>query len=86
MRKIRLKELVTIEQFLQGASEDLRAWLRERKPESLQQAAMLANNYVLARKSDGKAPPPKVAAPMQNRGGAHRPTSPATSATSKALF
>ena len=34
-------------------------WLRERKPESLAQAAELADDFVLARKGEGRLPPQK---------------------------
>jgi len=50
-----LEELVTIEQFLVGVPEDLRIWLRERKPTSLQQAATLADDYALARRSSQRS-------------------------------
>ena len=53
-RKIPLEELVTIEQFLQSVPDDLRVWLRERKPETLRQAAVLADDYVLARKGESQ--------------------------------
>ena len=53
-QSIALEELVTIEQFLVGLPEDLRIWLRERKPTSLRQAATLADDYALARRSSQK--------------------------------
>ena len=43
-----------VEQFITGVPEDLRIWLRERKPNSLRQAAALADDYTLARKSSQK--------------------------------
>ena len=52
-------EVVILEQFLQCVPEDLRVWLRERKPESLAQAAELADDFVLARKGEGRLPPRK---------------------------
>ena len=50
-QSIPLKELIMLEQFLTGVPEDLRIWLRERKPTSLRQAATLADDHALARKS-----------------------------------
>ena len=47
-----LEEMVLVEQFLQSVPEDLRVWLKERKPESQEKAAELADDYVLARKND----------------------------------
>ena len=41
-----------LEQFLQGIPDGLQVWLRERKPESLRQAAVLADSYVLARRPE----------------------------------
>lgn len=49
---IPLEELVLLEQFLQGAPEDLRVWLRERKPKTLREVAELADDYVIARKEE----------------------------------
>ena len=43
-----------LEQFISGVPEDLRIWVRERKPESLCQAASLADDYALACKSNQK--------------------------------
>ncbi|XP_065889411.1 uncharacterized protein [Dysidea avara] len=51
-QSISLEELIMLEQFLQGMPDGLRVWLRERKPESLRQAAVLADSYVLARKPE----------------------------------
>ena len=50
-QSIPLKELIMLEQFLTGVPEDLRIWLCERKPTSLRQAATLADDHALARKS-----------------------------------
>jgi len=41
-QKMPLAELMVLDQFLGGVPEDLRVWLKERKPESLQQAVELA--------------------------------------------
>ena len=41
-----------LEQFISSVPEDLRIWLRVRKPESLRQAAFLADDFALARKSN----------------------------------
>ena len=49
-----LEELIMVEQFLQGMPDGLRVWLRERKPESLKQAAALADSYVLARRPESQ--------------------------------
>ena len=43
--------------------EDLRIWLRERKPNSLRQAAALADDYALARKSSQKTNPGRPIVP-----------------------
>ena len=50
-QSIALEELVKLEQFITGVPEDLRIRLRERKPNSLRQAAALADDYALACKS-----------------------------------
>ena len=42
-----------LEQFIIGLPDDLRIWLRERKPTSLCQAATLADDYALARMKSG---------------------------------
>ena len=53
-----------LEQFLAWVPEDLRIWLRERKPTSLHQAATLADDHALARKSCqrdfGRSVPPST--------------------------
>ena len=46
-QKMPLAELMVLDQFLAGAPEELRVWLKER-PESLLQAIKLADDYVLA--------------------------------------
>ena len=48
-QKMPVEELMVLDQFLAGVPEDLRVWLKERKPESLRQAMELADNYTLAR-------------------------------------
>ena len=48
-QKMTVEELMVLDQFLTGVLEELRVWLRERKPESLNQAAELAYDYSLAR-------------------------------------
>ena len=40
---------MVLNQFFSGVPEDLRVWLTERKPKSLQQAIELADDYTLAR-------------------------------------
>ena len=44
-----VEELMVLDQFLAGVSEDLRVWLKERKPGSFEQAIELADDYALAR-------------------------------------
>ena len=44
-----VEEIMILDQFLAGAPEDLRIWLKERKPQFLQQAEELADDYTLAR-------------------------------------
>ena len=53
--EMNVDEMVLLEQFLQSVPEDLRVWLKERKPTSLDKAAELADDYVLARKAEMKA-------------------------------
>ena len=48
-QKMMVEELMVLDQFLAGVPEELRVWLKERKPESLKQAAELADDYSLAR-------------------------------------
>ena len=50
-------ELMLIEQFVKGAPDHLAVWLKERKPQSLQQAAELADDYATARKGDNRPRP-----------------------------
>ena len=47
-QKMPVEELMVLDQFLAGMPEDLRVWLKERKPESLRQAMELADDYALA--------------------------------------
>jgi len=49
-------EMILIEHFMQSVTEDLRVWLKERKPDSLAKAAELADDYVLARKGEHRVP------------------------------
>ena len=44
-----VEELIILDQFLAGVPEDLKVWLKERKPGSLEQAIELADDYALAR-------------------------------------
>ena len=63
---IAVEELMVLDQFLYGVPEDLRVWLKERRPGSLQQAMKLADDYALARRggrptqqrSSGRGTPP----------------------------
>ena len=52
-----------LEQFISGVPEDLRIWLRDRKPESLHQAASLADGYALAHKSNQRVNPGRPTVP-----------------------
>ena len=65
-----LEELMVLDQFLAGSPEELRVWLKERKPQSLQQAQELADDYTLAR---GAGRPSREPQPVKN--------SPSTSGT-----
>ncbi len=49
-------DLVIAEQVLCAVPDSLAVWLRERKPESLEDLATLAKDYNLARKSEEKKP------------------------------
>ena len=53
-RDIPLEELVLLEQFMGGLPEGLAVWLREKKPNFLQEAAEMADDYVTARKAEGR--------------------------------
>lgn len=44
-------QTLILEKLIQTMPSDLQVWIRERKPETPQEAAELANNYVLARKA-----------------------------------
>ena len=46
-------DLMVLEQLLDGMPNDLKVWLKERKPKSLSEAAEMADNYVAARR-DGR--------------------------------
>ena len=48
-QKMLVEELMVLDQFLVGVPEDLRVWLKERKPGSLEQAIKLADDCALAR-------------------------------------
>ena len=60
-----------LEQFLAGVPEDLRIWLRERKPTSLCQAVTLADDHALARRSSqrnsGRSVPPPTSSTGSTR-------------------
>lgn len=45
-----------LEQFLQCVPEDLAIWIKEKKPESLKQAAQFADDYMTARNQKVTAP------------------------------
>jgi transposase InsO family protein len=44
-----VEDLIVLEQFYQALPPDVAIWLRDRKPESLEQAATLADDYFLSR-------------------------------------
>ena len=56
-QKLTVREVVIMEQILLGVPEEMVVWLKERKPESLEQLGKLADDYVLARKSEGVRSP-----------------------------
>ena len=63
-QSIEIEKLVKkIEQFISDVPEDLRIWLRERKPESWRRAASLADDYALARKSNQRVNPGRPTVP-----------------------
>ena len=68
-RDIPLEELILIEQFMAGVPQDLTVWLRERKPKSLREAAEQADNYVAARKAEGRSEGSRGEFPQSARGG-----------------
>ena len=51
-----LDQVIMLEQFLRCVSADLAVWIRERKPKSLKEAAVLADDYALARKGGTGTP------------------------------
>ena len=67
-QSIGLEELVKLEQFISSVPEDLRIWLQERKPESLRQAASLADDYALAHKSIQRVNPGRPTVPSPTNG------------------
>lgn len=46
--------MILLEQVYNSVPQDLAVWLRERKPQSVQQLADLADDYSLARHSTGE--------------------------------
>ena len=78
-----IRELVIMEQFMQGLwlPKGLWVWLKERKPQTLEEASKLADNYVLVRKNEetstlrrqalllnpSNAPPKRTAPPQGDR-------------------
>lgn len=61
-------DLVIAEQVLCAVPDSLAVWLRERKPESLEDLATLAKDYNLARKSEEKKPLSNSAATAGRKG------------------
>ena len=50
-----LEEMVLTEQFMQMVPDDLRVWLKERKPESQRKATELTDDFVQVRRAKNKA-------------------------------
>jgi len=48
-QKLTVREVVIMEQILLGVPEEMAVWLKERKPESLEQLGKLPDDYVLVR-------------------------------------
>jgi len=48
-----MKEIVGLEQLLEALLSDMRAWVRDKKPETCQEAGELPNEYVQTRKAVG---------------------------------
>ena len=57
-----VREVVIMEQILLGVPAEMAVWLKEKKPESLDLLGRLADDYALARKSEG-AKPARLPAP-----------------------
>ena len=55
-QEMSLREVIIMEQVLMGVPEDMAVWLKERKPKSLDELGTLADDYVLARRSEGVRP------------------------------
>ena len=53
------------EQILLRVSDDVAIWLRERRPESLNELGRLADDYLLARKGEGRASIRRLVVPAQ---------------------
>ena len=61
-----LRDMIILEQFLQGVSTDLSVWLKERKPKSAKEVAQMADDYVLA--CGTKPPYERLSRPQLLRG------------------
>lgn len=74
-----VREVVIAEQILQKVSEEMSIWLKERKIESLEELGKLADDYVLARKSESMRPGKPILSghkqdPKEGRSGIERHT------------
>ena len=49
-----LQELILLKQFLKMLPRDLAVWLKEQKPTCATKAAEMADDYEVARKSEGR--------------------------------
>ena len=54
--KEELKDLVILEQLVNTLPEDVRVWVKERKPKTSMEAGQLADDYVQARKREASVP------------------------------
>ena len=45
-----LQDLVVLEQFINALPEEIRVWVKERKPKTSEEVSQLADDYVQARK------------------------------------
>ena len=55
-QEMTVREAIIVEQVFMGVPEEMAVWLKEQKPKSLEELGKLADNYALARKSEGVRP------------------------------
>ena len=71
-QKMSHRDMIITEQILLGVSDDLTIWLRERRPDSLDELGRLADDYLLARRGESKNAFRRPILPMQTNQGPPR--------------